>query len=38
MICDKCGRRFGSEGKNYWDAKKGLCQYCNGNKSHESFF
>jgi len=30
MICDKCGRRFGSVGKNYWDAKKGLCPFCNG--------
>ncbi len=38
MICDRCGRRFGIVGKNYWDAKKGLCSFCKNNMSHDSFF
>ncbi len=38
MICEKCRRRFGKMGKNYWNARSGLCPFCSGKKSHTSFF
>lgn len=38
MICEKCGRRFGNIGKNYWDAKKGQCPICSGKKKYSSIF
>ena len=37
MICEKCGRRFGKIGKNYWNARSGLCPFCSGKKSYTSF-
>ena len=37
MICEKCGRRYGKLGLNYWDAKSGKCPICEG-KVHASFF
>lgn len=38
MICEKCRRRFGKMGKNYWNARSGLCPFCSGKKSYTSFF
>jgi len=28
MICERCRRRFGSIGENYWTARGGVCPMC----------
>ncbi len=28
MICERCRRRFGRLGENYWTAKGGTCPVC----------
>jgi hypothetical protein len=28
MICEKCHRRYGKEGVDFWSAETGICRIC----------